>query len=81
MLLKTTWLPGAIIYPIVLILLVNETPLSAYFKMPLQSLSELGQNFSNLLVVDYVILFSGLVGSLLSGIIIKMLRVRGYRMF
>ncbi|GAA0355897.1 YuiB family protein [Bacillus horti] len=81
MLLKTTWLPGAIIYPIVLIIMVNQTPIASYFKEPLDSLVSLGVRFTELLFVDYVILLAGLVGALLSGVIIRMLRSRGYRMF
>lgn len=81
MILKTTWLPGAVIYPIVLILLVNKTPIGDYFKQPIQSLIDLGVSFSKLLAVDYVVLIAGLAGSILSGVTIKTLRLKGYRMF
>lgn len=81
MLLKTTWLPGAIIYPIVLIFMVNKAPISSYFTQPLESLSGLAVRFTELLFVDYIILLAGLIGALLSGVIIRMLRVRGFRMF
>jgi uncharacterized SAM-binding protein YcdF (DUF218 family) len=65
MLLKTTWLPGAILYPLVVVLMVS------YY----------GKGFSELLFVDIIILFSGLVGTLASGLTIKILREKGYRMF
>ncbi|WP_025027961.1 YuiB family protein [Caldalkalibacillus mannanilyticus] len=65
MLLKTTWFPGAILYPLIVVVMVS------YY----------GQGFGSLLMVDIIILSSGLIGALLSGYIIKVLRQRGYRMF
>ena len=35
----------------------------------------------NLLAVDYVVLTSGLAGAVLSGVVIRTLRQKGYRMF
>ncbi|MDQ0340966.1 hypothetical protein J2S00_003806 [Caldalkalibacillus uzonensis] len=81
MLLKTTWLPGLILYPIVVLLIVSEVPLGAYFTAPGQSLAHLGEQLTSLLMVDYVILSAGFIGALLSGLSIQMLRARGYRMF
>jgi hypothetical protein len=81
MLLKTTWLPGAIVYPFVVILMVNELALGEFIKQPIQGLSNLGVSFTELAFLDYIILSSGLIGALLSGITIQMLRKRGYRMF
>lgn len=81
MLLKTTWLPGLILYPIVVFLIVSDVSFSHYFTEPIQSLIRLGERFSGLLLVDYVVLSSGLVGAILSGITIRILRTRGYRMF
>ena len=34
-----------------------------------------------LLIVDYIVLTSGLVGAILSGVTIRVLRAKGYRMF
>jgi len=65
MLLKTTWLPGIILYPAVVILIV----------------SFYGNGFGQLLFIDIVILSAGLIGALLSGYTIKVLREKGYRMF
>jgi hypothetical protein len=81
MLLKTTWFPGVLLYPIVVVLIVNDLNLSQYVASPLSSFAHLGLRFTELPLVDYVILFMGLVGALLSGVAIRMLRVRGYRMF
>ncbi|WP_134704018.1 YuiB family protein [Ammoniphilus sp. YIM 78166] len=38
-------------------------------------------SMGSLLVVDYIILTSGLAGAVLSGVTIRVLRAKGYRMF
>lgn len=83
MLLKTTWLPGAIIYPVVVLLIVNpETnKLVHYFTQPGIAFSELGSSIMGLKFIDYLILGAGLVGAIISGVTIKLLRQKGYRMF
>lgn len=81
MLLKTTWLPGAIIYPLVVLVIVSDVSIINYFLQPIASILGLVARFGELLAVDYIILSSGLIGAILSGIVIQMLRVRGYRMF
>lgn len=81
MLLKTTWLPGLLLYPIVVILIVTDVPVSRFFSQPLSSLRQLAQELSSLLAVDYVVLGAGLLGAFLSGVSIRLLRQRGYRMF
>lgn len=81
MLLKTTWLPGAILYPIVVIFIVSDTSLIHYIVSPVDSFSALMARFGQLLTVDYIILSSGLIGALLSGVVIRTLRAKGYRMF
>jgi hypothetical protein len=65
MLLKTTWVPGLFLYPLIVALIVFNY----------------GKSLSKLAVVDLIVLSSGLVGALLSGYTIKVLRTRGYRMF
>lgn len=81
MLLKTTWLPGLILYPIVLLLIVNPNRLTDYFSKPVNAFTELGTSFAGLQAVDYLILGSGLIGAIISGFTIKLLRQKGYRMF
>lgn len=80
MILRTTWVM-AVIYPIIVILIVDNVGFFAYFTAPLTSLGALGQDLLALKLVDIVILVSGLIGAILSGIVIRMLRVRGYQMF
>lgn len=81
MLLKTTWFPGVLLYPFVVLVIVSDVNVIEYFTRPLASLSHLLVRFTELSLIDYSILFMGLVGSLLSGVAIRMLRVRGYKMF
>ncbi len=81
MLLKTTWLPGLIIYPVVVFTIVSDVPFGKYFSEPAQSFARFGERLGGLLFVDYVILTAGLLGAILSGVTIRILRARGYRMF
>lgn len=81
MLFKTTWAPGAFIYPFIVIWMVSDLSLVSLIIHPIQGLSHLGVRFTELLIVDYIILSAGLVGTILSGLTIQMLRKSGYRMF
>jgi hypothetical protein len=80
MILRATWVM-AIIYPIVVILIVDNTGIFNYFVSPLASFATLGQDLIGLKLVDIIILLSGMTGAVLSGVVIRMLRERGYRMF
>jgi hypothetical protein len=80
MLLRMTWLM-AIIYPIVVILIIDEVKVYEYFTRPAHSFRLLGEKVMALHTVDIVILASGLVGAIISGIVIKLLRKQGYQMF
>lgn len=81
MLIKTTWMPGVFLYPLVVIFIVSEPSFFQYFTQPIQSLLHLSQNFSALPFVDYIILTAGFIGALLSGLTIQILRSKGYQMF
>lgn len=80
MLLRSTWIM-AVIYPIVVIMIIDRVKFFTYFSNPAKSFTDLGQDFIHLQVVDICILASGMVGAIFAGIAIKMLRVRGYQMF
>ena len=80
MLLRMTWLM-AIIYPIVVILIIDEVKVLEYFTKPNYAFNLLGEKIMSLHTVDVVILASGLVGAIISGIVIKLLRKQGYQMF
>ena|SRR5690625_2461368 len=80
MLLRTTWLM-AFLYPIVVLLIVDDLPVSAYFTSPVSSVQEAFSRILQITPVDWIILASGLAGAIVSGIVIKLLRRSGYRMF
>ncbi|KGP70798.1 membrane protein [Pontibacillus yanchengensis Y32] len=80
MLLRQTWLV-AFIYPLIVIFIVDNIALADYFLSFTQSIQTALSHLVNLQVIDIVILSSGLAGAICSGIVIRMLRVRGYQMF
>ncbi|QKS72175.1 YuiB family protein [Paenalkalicoccus suaedae] len=80
MVLRSTW-TMAIIYPLVVIFMVDDAGFFSYFSSPGESFSALGSDLVSLATADIIILLSGLAGAILSGIAIRMLRVRGYQMF
>ncbi|MGM7722545.1 YuiB family protein [uncultured Metabacillus sp.] len=80
MLLRMSWIM-AIVYPIVCIFIIDNVRLIEYFVSPGESFSALGNKIVSLALADILILACGLAGAILSGIVIKMLRKRGYQMF
>ncbi|TSB48195.1 YuiB family protein [Alkalicoccobacillus porphyridii] len=80
MLLRSTWLM-AFIYPIVVLIIVNQSPFGSYLTQPMLEIQNLGTALVELKLVDHLVLSFGLIGSIVAGIVIKMLRVRGYQMF
>ncbi|MET3506985.1 hypothetical protein ABMB67_003080 [Halalkalibacter oceani] len=80
MVLRSTWIM-AFIYPIIVILIVDNVGIMEYFTAPGAAFSKLGTDLMALQIVDILILSSGFIGAIVAGIVIKMLRVRGYQMF
>lgn len=80
MLFRKTWLL-AIVYPIIVLMIVDNISIWKYFTQFGSSIEQAFGNLVQLHVMDVVILSSGLAGAIVSGIVIKMLRVRGYQMF
>ena len=80
MLLRMTWLM-AIIYPIVVILIIDEVRVYEYVTKPKYAFQLLGDKAMVLHTADILILASGLVGAIISGFVIKLLRKQGYQMF
>ncbi|TWI52919.1 YuiB family protein [Halalkalibacter nanhaiisediminis] len=80
MVLRSTWIM-AFFYPIVVILIVDEVGFFDYFTSPQTAFPMLGSDLLALQIVDILILSSGFIGTIIAGIVIKMLRVRGYQMF
>ncbi|MFE8702363.1 YuiB family protein [Cytobacillus sp. FJAT-54145] len=80
MLLRMSWIM-AIIYPVVTILIVDKVSFVEYFTNSKAAFSDLGSRLMNLGSADIFILSSGLAGAIVAGIVIKLLRKKGYRMF
>lgn len=80
MLLRMTWLM-AILYPIVVIFIIDDVPMYQYVTKPGYAFSQLGHDIMSLHMVDIVILSSGMIGAIIAGIVMKILRKQGYQMF
>ncbi|WP_337019498.1 YuiB family protein [Oceanobacillus massiliensis] len=80
MLLRQTWLMS-FLYPFVVIIIVDNISTLEYFTNTGESFNQLGAKITSLEVADVLILASGLIGTIVSGIVIKFLRKNGYQMF
>lgn len=80
MLFRKTWIM-AVVYPIIALYITGDLQLSEYVFNFSSSISALWERVQSLAVADAVILLSGFAGSIISGWVIQILRVRGYRMF
>lgn len=80
MLLRRTWLMS-FVYPIIVLLIVDDISKIEYIKHPIHALSTAFTNLMQITIVDIIILLSGFIGTIVSGIVIKILRKSGYQMF
>ncbi|MGM8365175.1 YuiB family protein [Virgibacillus sp. W0181] len=80
MLIRRTWVM-AIIYPIIVVLIVDGISTIEYITNPVDSFATAGSRLVSLTVVDIIILASGFAGTIVSGFVIKFLRKSGYQMF
>ena len=80
MLLRMTWLM-AIVYPIVVILIIDEVGFFDYFTNPSYAFQALSDKLMSLQGADISILLCGLAGAIVAGFVIKALRKNGYQMF
>ncbi|ENH97765.1 hypothetical protein J416_03721 [Gracilibacillus halophilus YIM-C55.5] len=80
MILKQTWLM-VIVFPIIVVLIVDPFPFFNYFTQPLQSFQTVGHELLALGVQDVFILGAGFVGTIAAGFVIRFLRKSGYQMF
>lgn|SRR5690625_1289987 len=80
MLLRRTWLMS-ILYPIIIILVISKVNVFRYITNPSDAFSTAFENVMKLTTTDIIIFSSGLAGTIVSGIAIKILRKRGYQMF
>lgn len=80
MLLRMTWLM-AVLYPIVVIFIIDEVSLLDYIFKPGTAWPALLDKFASLQFVDITILGGGFLGAIVAGIVMIYLRKAGYRMF
>ncbi|PAV28747.1 hypothetical protein CIL05_15830 [Virgibacillus profundi] len=80
MLLRQTWLMS-FIYPFIVLIIVDDISTVEYFKNPGNAFSTAFSKLMEITPVDITILLSGFAGTIVSGIVIKLLRKSGYRMF
>ncbi len=80
MLLRMTWLM-AIVYPVVVIFIIDEVSFLDYIFKPGTAFPALIDKVQSLQIVDIVILSGGFVGAIIAGIVMIYLRKAGYRMF
>ena len=80
MLLRMTWVM-AILYPLVTIMIVDGISTFDYIFNANESFSLLGNKITSLQAADLVILLSGFLGAVTSGITMRVLREKGYQMF
>ncbi|WP_254434128.1 YuiB family protein [Halobacillus sp. Marseille-Q1614] len=80
MILRSSWIM-AFVYPLVVLLIVDNFKFSRYFTETGQAFSEVFGQLTRLQVVDIAILSSGFAGTIVAGLVIKWLRKNGYQMF
>jgi hypothetical protein len=80
MILRTSWIM-AIIYPIVVIFIVDGVGFFDYFQAPAASFQSLWNGIITMALVDVLVLTCGFLGAIGSGLTINTLRKYGYRMF
>lgn len=80
MLLKRTWVLS-FLYPIILILIIDNLSIWEYFTNSIEAFNALGGQLSSLTTFDILIFLAGFLGTITSGIVMKQLRKSGYSMF
>lgn len=80
MLLRMTWLM-AIVYPVVVVLIIDEVSFLDYIFKPGTTFPLLLDKIQALQIVDIVILSGGFGGAIVAGFVMIYLRKAGYRMF
>ncbi|MEW8967153.1 YuiB family protein [Exiguobacterium alkaliphilum] len=80
MLLKKTW-TLVFIYPIFVILMIDNVKLSSYVTETSTALASAYERLLGLQFLDIFMLGFGLLGAILAGVTIRFLRKSGYSMF
>ncbi|HET7627967.1 MAG TPA: YuiB family protein [Bacillales bacterium] len=80
MLLRSSWVP-AVVYPFIVVLIVDRVHMYEYITNFNESIVSLGTRLTGLQPVDIAVLSAGFLGAVTAGIVIRILRVKGYQMF
>ncbi|WP_088071412.1 YuiB family protein [Gottfriedia luciferensis] len=80
MLFRTTWFM-VVIYPLLIVMIVDKISTVNYFTHTAAALHTLKTNLLAVGTGDVIILTAGLVGAIMSGVVILSLRKNGYQMF
>lgn len=80
MLLRQTWLM-TILYPFFVLRIIDKLKFTDYFTAPKASFIHAFSRLTEITIADISILTAGLIGTIVSGIVIKFLRKSGYQMF
>ena len=80
MLLRRTWLMS-VLYPFIALIIIDGISTMEYFTNSSEAFQLLGDKIMALAAADYIIMGAGFIGTVVSGITIKLLRKSGYRMF
>lgn len=80
MLLRMTWLMS-VVYPFIVIFIVDDVSFLDYIFKPSKAFPTLGDKLIALQFADIFILFAGFLGTIIAGIVMIILRKKGYRMF
>lgn len=71
----------SIIYPVIVLLIVGNVGVTSYFTNPVVAFKSTFSLLITITPIDIIILTAGFVGTILAGVVVKMLRNRGYQMF
>lgn len=80
MVLRMTWIMS-VVYPIVVIFIIDEVSFLDYIFKPAVAWPALWDKILSLKLVDISILSGGFAGTIAAGIVMMILRKKGYRMF
>lgn len=69
------------VYPFIVFLIIGNSSITQYFVNAGEAFPKAFSNITGMTIMDIVILGSGLIGTIVSGLVIRALRKSGYQMF
>ena len=80
MLLRSTWVM-LVLYPIILIMMIDNQSTLEYFTNAREAIPNLGDRIAGLQAADITMFAAGFAGIIIAGLSIRFLRKSGYQMF